>query len=128
MLAEDVRAVVPRSDVKSAERSLPWIIGSVLVSGWESPVVDLREKLGVPLGSSGRKPVVIVLQMHSKEGPRWLGIAAEYAGDLLSLRNDDFRNGAVRISGRMKRLLDFDEILSAEDLRSLLSFASVKND
>ena len=118
--SSDVRAVVPLCDLKPTVHPRHWVIGTVQAGGWESPVVSLRERLGVPLGSRGRKPVIIVMQMHSDEGPRWIGVVAEHAGDVLSLRKDDFRNGAARISGRQKRLIDLSELLSTDDLRSLL--------
>lgn len=88
-------------------------------------MANLRERLSLPPGARGRKPVVVVVQMHRDEGPRWLGIVAEHAGELLHLRKDDFRNGAARISGRAKPLIDLDSLLSAEDLRGLLEPAVI---
>jgi hypothetical protein len=41
--------------------------------------------------------------------------------EIATLRNDDFRTGAVRVSGHPKRLLELDSVFSLEDLRSLLA-------
>jgi len=116
----DVRAVISTYDVSPSAHRLPCVVGSVCVGGWSLPVVDLREKLGAQAGARGRSPVIVVTQLHREEGPRWLGILAAHVGNVLTLRPAEFRNGAARISGRMKRLLDPDQLFSAEELRALM--------
>src|SRR5262249_42645858 len=97
-----------------------WVAGTVQINGWETLVIDLREKLGVPTGARGRQPVVVVAQMRRDEGPRWLGLIADRAAEIFSLSDDEFRNDATRISGRQKKRSSLDELLWAAELRELL--------
>jgi chemotaxis signal transduction protein len=94
-----------------------WICGVAAVRGREFPVVDLRGKLGIPRGSRGRDPLVVAVEVISVSGtPRVLGFVADRVSEVLTLRDRDFRNGSVRVSGRSRRVLDPDSILTEEEL------------
>lgn len=115
-----VRCVVPVRGLRPLPHQLPWIAGTVLINGWEAPAIDIRYKLNIATGASGRQPVIVVVQMNREDGPRWLGLLAERAGEIVSLQEDDFRNNAARISGRSRQRIDPDELLSADELRAII--------
>jgi chemotaxis signal transduction protein len=116
MDASRVRAMVPAYEVTPLETQVPWIVGVASIRGQDFPVIDLRGKLNIAHGSRGRLPVVIVVQVASSNGPRLLGFIADRVSEVLTLRPRELQRGAVRISGRPRRMLDPDAILSEEEL------------
>jgi chemotaxis signal transduction protein len=87
-----------------------WVCGLAAVSGREFPVVDLRAKLGTAKGARGREPFIIVVQIDQ----RLVGFIADRVSEVLDLRARDFRNGAVRTRGRVRRVLEPIQIMRDE--------------
>lgn len=116
MDASRVRGLVPAYEVTSLETRVPWIIGVASIRGRDFPVIDLRGKLNIPHGSHGRLPCVIAVEVASSNGPRLIGFVADRVSEVLMLRPRDVQSGVVRISGRTRRILDPDAILSEEEL------------
>ena len=119
MEATRVRGIMPVHEVVALENPHPWVCGFAAMLGRDFPVVDLRGKLGIAHGSHGRFPCVIVVETMSSRGARFLGFIADRVSDVLTLRERDFRKGMVRTTGRSRRILDPDQILTEEELQSL---------
>jgi chemotaxis signal transduction protein len=96
-----------------------WICGFAAISGRDFPVLDLRAKLGIAPGSHGREPFIIVVQTEEK----LVAFIADRVSEVLDLRVRDFKNGAVRTHGRVRRVLDPAQIMEAEDW-SAVEFSS----
>ena len=88
-----------------------WVCGLAAIGGREFPVIDLRTKLGIPNGLRGREPFIIVVQVAE----RLAGFIADRVSDVLDLRGRDFRNGAVRTRGRVRKVLEPGHIMKDED-------------
>jgi len=116
MDASRVRGLAPAHEVTALETRVPWIIGVASIRGHDFPVIDLRGKLSIPHGSHGRMPCVIAVEVASSNGPRLIGFIADRISEVLTLRPRDLHSGAVRISGRTRRILDPDAILSEQEL------------
>jgi chemotaxis signal transduction protein len=92
------------------------ISGFAAVGGLDFPVIDLRAKLGIPHGSHGREPFIIVVETGGLwSGGRLAGFIADRVSDMLDLRPRDFRNGMLRTHGRPRRVLVPDRIMNEED-------------
>jgi chemotaxis signal transduction protein len=89
------------------------------MNGRDFLVVDLRKKLGIPAGADGRFPCVVVVEVAGTYGHRWIGFYADRVSGVVTLRQRDFRNGTVHATGRARRVLDPDEILSENELLSV---------
>ena len=74
------------------------------------PVVDLRERLGLPSVVYGRRPILVVLDAAS--------FVADYVSDLIQGSPGQCRGGKLRARGRPKWMLDPDS-LSISRLSSL---------
>jgi len=136
MLTSRVRGILPAHDLipievsQSADSRPPptesergfhnsgIICGVASLRGRDFPVVDLRGKLGIPHGSHGRQPCVVVVEVGGESGARLLGFVADRISEVLLLRDRDFRDGTVRLNGRTRRVLNPDLILTEEELRS----------
>jgi chemotaxis signal transduction protein len=88
-----------------------WICGLAAVSGREFPVIDLRVKLGIAHGPHGKEPFIIVVQIEEKLA----GFIADRVSAVLDLRGRDFRNGAIRTRGRVKKVLEPGQIMKEEE-------------
>lgn len=88
-----------------------WICGLAAVSGREFPVIDLRAKLGIARGAHGKEPFIIVVQIEEKLA----GFIADRVSAVLDLRGRDFRKGAVRTRGRVRKVLEPSQIMKEED-------------
>jgi purine-binding chemotaxis protein CheW len=115
MSADCVRGILPVHEMVALETPHDFICGFAAVGGRDFPVLDLRAKLGIPHGSHGREPFIIVVHAGGEAGGRLLGFIADRVSELLDLRARDFRNGAVRGHGRPRRVLDPDRIMTADD-------------
>jgi purine-binding chemotaxis protein CheW len=88
-----------------------WVCGIAAIGGREFPVIDLRRKLGIPRGAHGREPFIIVVLVEEKLA----GFIADRVSAVLDLRGREFRNGAVRTRGRVRKVLDPAQIMTQED-------------
>lgn len=114
--ASRIRGMLPAYEVTPVEMDVPWILGVASIRGYDFPVIDLRAKLGIPPGSRGRLPCVVAVEAHSSHGPRLIGFLADRVSEVLTLRPHEIHNGAVRVSGRTRKILDPDTILSDKEL------------
>ena len=111
MNAARIRGLLPVHDVVPLDRPQEWITGIAAVRGRDFPVIDLRGKLGIPRGSRGRQPCVVVVEVA---GPRLAGFIADRVSGVITIRQADPSATSMRIAGRTRRVLDPDQILTDE--------------
>ena len=109
--SEHVRGILPMHEMVSFDSPSEWIRGFVPVGGRDVPVIDLRLKLRIARGLHGRDPLLIVVEIEG----RLVAFVADYVSEVLDLRQRDFWQGAIRIAGRPRRILDPAQIISEED-------------
>ncbi len=123
MDAARVRGILPAQELKPFDGRHSWLCGFATMRGGEFPIVDLRRKLDLAPGSHGRFPCIVVVEVAASGGIRLIGFVADRVSRVVALRGRDFRNGIVRLTGRPRRVLDPDQILSEPELLSLLQLA-----
>lgn len=69
------------------------------------PVIDLRERLGLPELVYGKRQLLVVVQTEVSESGL-AGFAADYVSDLIKGSPADCRGGKLRGRGRPKWVLD----------------------
>jgi chemotaxis signal transduction protein len=105
-----VRGILPVHQMTTTD-AREFVCGFAVIGGRDFAVIDLQAKLGIAPGTHGREPFIIVVQM----GESLAGFIADRVSEVLDLRARDFRNGALRTRGRVRRVLDPSEIMTAED-------------
>jgi chemotaxis signal transduction protein len=110
-----VRGLIPTQEIVPLETPHSWLSGFSAIKGRDFPVVDLRSKLGIRHGSHGRQPCVIVVGV----GTRLIGFVADRVSEVISARERDLRNGVLHTTGRSRKILDPNQILSEEELQGL---------
>jgi chemotaxis signal transduction protein len=129
MDASSVRAILPARELSPLERSIvdagpllgafgnatplqKWTCGFAALKGRDFPVIDLRAKLGLPSGSVGRMPCIVVVEVASPLGPQLAGFIADRVSEVVHARERDFSGGKLRSKGRPRQVLDPGILLS----------------
>lgn len=89
-----------------------WTCGFSALKGRAFPVIDLRAKLGIPYGSRGRQPCIVVVEVGTALGPQLAGFVADRISEIVQARERDFSRGKLRASGRPRHVLDPEILLS----------------
>jgi chemotaxis signal transduction protein len=107
--AGPVKAVIPAHDLVTAENPEPeWLAGEARLRGETFPVVDLRARLKLRYGVTGRNPCIVVVHNGTL-----VGFLADCAAEIIHARAHDFRNGKIRI-GRPRQVVNLSD-LSVEE-------------
>ncbi len=118
MDASRIRGILPARELAPLENSKapfaiePWTCGIAALNGRDFPVIDLRAKLGLPHGSHGRQPCIVVVEVPSGHGPQLAGFIADRVSEIIHARERDFSRGKLRTTGRPRQVLDPDSLLS----------------
>lgn len=128
--SDKVRQILPASDVrKSAQLSAPFLFGSVAANGRLIPVIDIRDRLGLPARAARSSTCVIIVTPDGPASVPAVGIIADKLSEVVDFRSTEIRGstGQLRIQGRPygrpKTLLEPDELLERDEwvqLRSVL--------
>ncbi len=89
-----------------------WTCGFAALRGRAFPVIDLRAKLGIPYGSRGRQPCIVVVEVGTPLGPQLAGFVADRISEIVQARERDFSRGKLRAAGRPRHVLDPEILLS----------------
>ena len=109
-----VRGILPSRDMEKVRQPWPaliscfgdWICGFATLRGTDLPVIDLRSKLDLPRASQGRNRCIVAIEVPTPDGPMLAGFLADRVTDVVQARECDFSNGKLRVSGRLRRLIE----------------------
>jgi purine-binding chemotaxis protein CheW len=115
--AAPVKGILPAHELVSAERpGEDWLAGEARLRGQVFPVIDLRVKLKLRHGISGRTPCIVVVEYRSPAGipiAILVGILVDSVSEIIHARAHDFRNGKIRI-GRPRQVIQVAELAVPE--------------
>lgn len=111
--------------------------GVINLRGAIVPIIDLRQRFGMPKLEYGPTTVVVVLRVQSDQRERIMGIVVDAVSDVYNIPQDDFRppprngNSAVMesvsslatVNEKMVILLDIDHLLNSGELSAMDSVA-----
>ena len=98
--AHRVTAILPAHELIASEDPNSDIAGEAMLRGNPFPVVDLRRRLQLRSGISGRTPCIVVLDCGG-----FIGLLVDAVSEIIHARKPDYRNGKLRI-GRPKQIVD----------------------
>jgi chemotaxis signal transduction protein len=109
-----VRGILPSHDMESVQEPWPalisyfgeWICGFATLRGRNLPVIDLRSKLHLPHASQGRNRCIVAIEVKTPDGPLLAGFLADRVTDVVQARECDFSRGKLRVSGRLRQLIE----------------------
>ena len=120
MDARQVRGIVPAREMQKVESPGAglvrffgrWMCGFASIRGRDFPVIDVRAKLGLPLGRRGRQPCIVAVELPTPDGPRLAGFLADGVSEVVHVRDRDIHHGKLRLGGRPRMLFDPEILIS----------------
>lgn len=116
MEADCIRGILPLTDLEPAATGRNGLMGITSLKGQVVTVIDLRRRLQLPHASRGSQPKIIVLELTASARQHLLGFVADRISDLVVYRDRDLRDGTLFGKGRPRKLVDFDQLVSENEL------------
>ncbi len=114
-------------------RAAAFIKGVINLRGTIVPVIDLRERFGLPEQTYGPRTVMIVLGVQADDGERLMAVIVDAVADVQRLGEAEtapppefgtavhthYITGLATVDGRMLVLLDSDRLLDLDEMQAL---------
>jgi purine-binding chemotaxis protein CheW len=124
-----VREIMGLQDITAVPQTPSHVRGVINLRGKVIPVVDLRLKFGLPSVEYGQRTSIIVVKL----GETMMGIIVDGVSEVLNLSAGDIEDapdfgrgietpyilGMAKTKGKVRMLLDIEQILSTQDLLGL---------
>jgi purine-binding chemotaxis protein CheW len=128
-----VREIMGILDITSIPQTPAAVKGVINLRGKVIPVVDLRLKFGMPEVDYTRRTCIIVVQVQGDGVAIQTGIIVDEVSEVLNLMASDIEDtpdfgdglttpyllGMAKIKGKVKILLDIDQVLSNQEIHKL---------
>jgi purine-binding chemotaxis protein CheW len=128
-----VKEIMGVQDITAVPQTPHYVKGVINLRGKVIPVVDLRLKFGLPETEYTQRTCIIVVQVQKETVQMLLGIVVDSVAEVLNIMSADIEDtpnfgqgaatpyllGMAKIKGRVKLLLDIDEVLASQELCSL---------
>ncbi len=135
-----VREIMGLQDITSVPHTPAHVKGVINLRGRVIPVLCLRSKFGMAYESDGQS-CIIVAQVAGEEGPIQVGIIVDAVSDVVNIASGDIENtpnfgadsappyllGMAKIKGKVKILLDMDQVVKSGGELSALSGAGYEH-
>ena len=130
-----VREIMGIQDITAVPQTPAYVKGVINLRGKVIPVVDLRLKFGLPEMEYTQRTCIIVVQVQAESHTMLMGIVVDGVAEVLNLVPGDIEDtpdfgqgveityllGMAKIKGKVKILLDIDQVLTSQELHGLES-------
>ncbi len=128
-----VREIMGIQDITDVPQTPPYVKGVINLRGKVIPVVDLRIKFGLAPEEYTPRTCIIVVRTQQDGDDLMIGIIVDGVAEVLTLADSDIEDtpdfgpgvvtpyllGMAKIKGKVKILLDIDQVLSRNELNGL---------
>jgi purine-binding chemotaxis protein CheW len=128
-----VREIMGLQEITAVPQTPAHVKGVINLRGKVVPVVDLRLKFGLPAAEYTQRTCIIVTQIQGESGPVMIGIVVDGVSEVLNLTAQEIEDtpdfgdeagvryllGMAKVKGKVKILLDIDQVLSTQELNHL---------
>jgi purine-binding chemotaxis protein CheW len=135
-----VREIMGVQDITAVPQTPNYVRGVINLRGKVIPVVDLRLKFGLPEVEYTQRTCIIVVQVQKESTKMLMGIVVDSVVEVLNIMAADIEDtpnfgqgvstpyllGMAKIKGRVKLLLDIDDVLTNQELHGLEAFKKVE--
>lgn len=135
-----VREIMGIQDTTAVPQTPRYVKGVINLRGKVIPVVDLRLKFSLPEKEYSQRTCIIVVQVQMGSVSLPTGIVVDEVSEVLNLAAGDIENtpdfgegtgsassyllGMAKVKGKVKILLDIDQVLSGQELHGLDALAN----
>jgi purine-binding chemotaxis protein CheW len=130
-----VREIMGVQDITAVPQTPAHVKGVINLRGKVVPVVDLRLKFRLPEMEYTQRTCIIVVQVEFQGTALMMGIVVDAVSEVLNLAAGDIEDtpefgsgvvtpyilGMAKSKGKVKILLDIDQVLSSQELQGLES-------
>jgi len=128
-----VREIMGLQEITAVPQTPGHVKGVINLRGKVVPVVDLRLKFSLPAAEYTQRTCIIVTQVQGESGPVMMGIVVDGVYEVLNLTGQEIEDtpdfgdeagvryllGMAKVKGKVKILLDIDQVLSTQELHNL---------
>jgi purine-binding chemotaxis protein CheW len=128
-----VREIMGIQDITAVPQTPVYLKGVINLRGKVIPVIDLRLKFGLPSIEYTKRSCIIVVQVKAPSAALLMGIVVDEVSEVLMLTPGDIEDtpdfgsnvethyilGMAKIKGRVKILLDINQVLSSQEIHGL---------
>jgi purine-binding chemotaxis protein CheW len=130
---QKVREIMGVQQITQVPQTPPEVKGVINLRGKVIPVVDLRLKFTMPAKEYTHRTCIIVVQVAGTRGAMLMGIVVDEVEEVLQIAGADVEDtpsfgkevevsyvlGLAKIKGKVKILLDIDQVMTTRELASL---------
>lgn len=130
---QKVREIMGVQDITQVPQTPPHVKGVINLRGKVIPVVDLRLKFTMPAREYTQRTCIIVVQVSGEHGIMLMGIVVDGVAEVLQVAGADVEDtpsfgkevevpyvmGLAKLKGKVKILLDIDQVMTARELARL---------
>ena len=131
-----VREIMGLQNITHVPQTPSYVKGVINLRGKVIPVICLRSKFGLAEQAYTSRTCIIVVQVNGASGSLLVGLVVDGVSEVLSISGGDIEDtpdfgsgthspyllGMAKIKGRVKILLDIDQVTGSTDLVGLPSF------
>ena len=128
-----VREIIGIQDITAVPNTPAFIKGVINLRGKVIPVIDLRLKFGLAELAYTQRTCIIVVQVYMSGAEVLMGVVVDGVAEVLNLNESDIEDtpdfghgvsmpyllGMAKIKGKVKILLDIDQVLNTQELQGL---------
>jgi purine-binding chemotaxis protein CheW len=129
-----VQEIIRMQHITRVPRAPEYVKGVTNLRGRVIPVVNLRQRFGLPLVEDSESARIVVVEI----GEQTIGMVVDGVSEVLRLMSDsieppspvvttvasDYLRGIAKLDGRLITLLSLDRLLSHQEFKSLNDVAS----
>ncbi|HEV2198771.1 MAG TPA: chemotaxis protein CheW [Bryobacteraceae bacterium] len=128
-----VREIMGVQDITHVPQTPPHVKGVINLRGKVIPVVDLRLKFGMEAIAYTHRTCIVVVQVTAAQSATLMGVVVDGVAEVLQVSAADVEDtpsfgvdvavpyvmGLAKIKGKVKILLDIDQVMTARELTRL---------
>ena len=132
-----IKEIIGMMPITSVPQTPTFVKGVINLRGKVIPVVDLRLRFSMPSIDYDDRTCIIVVEIGAHRLDVVIGIVVDSVSEVLNIKGEDIEDtptfgtslntdyilGMAKMDGKVKILLDIDEVLGADDL-SILAHAA----
>ena len=130
---QKVREIMGVLDITQVPQTPAYVKGVINLRGKVIPVVDLRLKFDMPAREYTHRTCIVVVQVSGPRGTMLMGVVVDGVAEVLNIAAADVEDtpsfgkeveipyvmGLAKLKGKVKILLDIDQVMTARELARL---------
>ncbi len=132
-----IREIIGLMPITAIPEMPAYIKGVINLRGRVIPVVDLRQRFGMPKNDYTERTCIVVVEMKSAQIEATIGIVVDAVSEVINIKAEDIENapafgaglktdyilGMAKMGKSVKILLDIDRVLSSDETALLVKAA-----